>query len=326
MTQHGRKHSVGIVAFDGAQLLDVTGPAEVFHQANRLGAGYRISILGWESLDVATSSSVRLRADALVADSATAAFDTLVVSGADDLAMLPAGPAVRTRIDRLTASSSRIASICTGAFVLASAGLLDGHRATTHWRHADALRRRFPLVDVSPDSVFVRSGRFATSAGVTAGIDLALALVEEDHGPDLAREVARELVVFLRRPGGQSQFSVRARIPETTDMRLRRLVDEITDEPSGRLTGGHTVESLAARASLTTRHLRRLFQSELGLSPAAFVEQTRTEAGRMLLEQGANVTEAAREAGFGSDEAFRRAFHQAHGITPSTYQARFRRT
>lgn len=321
-----RVHRVGVIAFDGAQLLDVTGPTEVFHQANRLGADYRVSILGWDSLDVDTSSHVRLRADAMSTDRPAGRFDTLIVSGADELPMLPSGTAVRERIDAITTDASRIASICTGAFLLAGAGYLDGHRATTHWRHAEALRRRFPLVEVAPDAVFVRSGRFATSAGVTTGIDLTLSLVEDDHGPDLARDVARELVVFLRRPGGQSQFSVRQRIPETTDTRLRRLVDEITDEPTGRRTGGHTVESLAARASLTTRHLRRLFQTELGVSPATFVEQTRTEAGRMLLEQGANVTEAARTAGFASDEAFRRAFHQEHGVTPSTYQARFRRT
>ncbi|MDJ0318698.1 GlxA family transcriptional regulator [Arthrobacter antibioticus] len=317
----GRAISVGMVAFDGAQLLDITGPLEVFNQANRLGvANYHLQIIGWRDLKVITSSGVQLVADILATDCAP--VDLLIVSGADDLSQLPTGPSSREQLERLMHHSSRVASICTGAFILASAGLLDGRQATTHWKHADALAGRFPRVQVDPDSIFVRSGRFITSAGVTSGIDLALALVEEDHGPDLARDIARELVVFLRRPGGQSQFSIRQRTPVTMDMRLHKLMDAITNDPAET----HTVESMASTVAMSSRHLRRLFHREIGITPGGFISKTRLEAARMLLEQGLNVTQAATRAGFANDEALRRAFKGTYDTLPTTYQDCFRTT
>jgi transcriptional regulator GlxA family with amidase domain len=315
-----RPHRVGVVVFDGAQLLDVSGPVDVFHEATRRGADYAVTLLGWQSTQVRTSAGVRLTADTTVRESP--AVDTLVLTGADDLTALPGTDEVHERLGRLAGPNSRLAAVCTGAFVLARTGWLAGHPATTHWRHAETLRAQFPDVEVRPDSIYVRSGRFATSAGVTAGIDLALALVEEDHGADLARAVARELVVFMQRPGGQSQFSVRQDLPPTQDQRLRRVIDQVTADPARE----HRVEAMARDAAVTPRHLRRLFQQELGLTPARYLELTRIEAARAFLEQGSTVTEAARRSGFGSDETLRRVFTASYGIPPSVYQRRFRTT
>ncbi|MEO3821133.1 helix-turn-helix domain-containing protein [Plantactinospora sp. B24E8] len=234
----------------------------------------------------------------------------------------PRADDVRARLGAAAGPATRLAAVCTGAFVLARTGWLAGHPATTHWRHADRLRAEFPEIEVRPDEIHVRSGRFATSAGVTAGIDLALALVEEDHGPDLAREVARELVVFMQRPGGQSQFSVRQDLPPSRDLRLRRVVDRITADPAR----AYPIEEMARDATVTPRHLRRLFQQEFGFTPARYLELARVEAARALLERGGTVTEVARHSGFGSDETLRRIFTASYGVPPSVYQRRFRTT
>lgn len=308
-------HRVGVLVFDGAQLLDVSGPVDLL-----AGAPYDVTLIGWPHAVPVTSAGVRLHCDATI-DTA-GRLDTLIVTGADDLTRLPDDTEARHILTALTSAKTRIASVCTGAFVLARAGWMDGHRATTHWRHAPTLAAQFPSVDVRPDAIFIHSGRFYSSAGVTAGIDLALALVEQDHGPDLAREIARELVVFLRRPGGQSQFSVRSELPPVQDPRLRHVLDLIAAAPADQ----HTAESLARAATVTPRHLRRLFREQLGTTPGHYLEQVRIEAARALLETGATVTEAARTSGFGSDESLRRAFHTTYHEAPSTYQQRFRTT
>ncbi|MEE6260774.1 GlxA family transcriptional regulator [Plantactinospora sonchi] len=315
-----RSHRVGVLVFDGVQLLDVSGPVDVFTGATQRGADYTVTLLGWRSESVRTSSGVRLAADLTVAEATP--VDTLVLTGADDLTALPAADDVRARLGAVVGPATRLAAVCTGAFVLARTGWLTGHPATTHWRHTDRLRAEFPEIEVRPDAIHVRSGRFATSAGVTAGIDLALALVEEDHGPDLAREVARELVVFMQRPGGQSQFSVRQDLPPSRDQRLRRVVDRVAADPAG----AYPIEEMARDATVTPRHLRRLFQQEFGLTPARYLELARVEAARVLLERGGTVTEAARHSGFGSDETLRRVFTASYGIPPSVYQRRFRTT
>ncbi|MEV4198977.1 GlxA family transcriptional regulator [Micromonospora globbae] len=315
-----RPHRIGVVVFDGVQLLDVSGPVDVFDAAARRGAGYTVELIGWRSAQVRTSSGVRLAADRTL-DEADAP-DTLVLTGADDLSALPDAADVRARLGRLVRPDTRLAAVCTGAFVLARTGWLAGHPATTHWRHAARLRAEFPEIDVRPDAIYVHSGRFSTSAGVTAGIDLALALVEADHGAGLAREVARELVVFMQRPGGQSQFSVRQDLPPSGDQRLRRVVDRVTADPAR----PYPVEAMARDATVTPRHLRRLFQQELGITPGRYLELARIEAARAFLEQGGTVTEAARRSGFGSDETLRRAFVAAYGVPPSVYQRRFRTT
>jgi transcriptional regulator GlxA family with amidase domain len=263
---------------------------------------------------------------ALAVDSSTAdapELDTLIVAGSDQL---PRDPWIAERLlptlRPLAARSARIASVCTGAFLLAAGGYLDGKTATTHWRHADRLREKYPKIDVQVDSIFVRSGSTFTSAGVTAGIDLSLALVESDYGPDLAREVARELVVFMQRPGGQSQFSVPNSIPPSTVPLMRDIVERINADPAA----DHSLPALARAASVSPRHLSRRFLAEFGVTPAKYVDRVRLEAARSLLEGGHSVTESARSSGMGSDETLRRLFAATYGISPTAYQKRFRST
>ncbi len=310
-------HRVGVLAFPGVTLLDVAGPAEVLAEANRYGARYEVVTYSADGLPVRTSTGIRLEADAAVADAA--GLDTVLLPGSDALATGPLDPALVAAADELTRGVPRIASVCTGAFLLAAIGRLDGRRATTHWRFADVLARRHPRVTVEPDAIFVTDGPVATSAGVTAGIDLLLGLVEGDHGPDLAREVARSLVVFLQRPGGQSQFSVPSRTPRPRRQPLRELLDAVAADPAG----DYSVPALAAAAGTSTRHLTRIFRRELGTTPARHVERIRLEAAQALLVAGHTVGSAAARSGFGSDETLRRAFVQQLGVTPTAYRRRF---
>jgi transcriptional regulator GlxA family with amidase domain len=307
---------VGILVFPGVTLLDVAGPAEVLAEANRLGANYQVHTYSPDGAAVPTSTNIPLGADAPVSDSL--ALDTVLLPGSEQLA----GPLDRellTAVERLITGAGRIASICTGAFLLAATGHLDGRRATTHWRHGATLARRYPRVSVELDAIFVTDGPIATSAGVTAGIDLALALVEDDHGAALTREVARSLVVFLQRPGGQSQFSVPSRTPAPRHRPLRDLLDAVAADPAG----NHSVPELAAAAGTSTRHLTRLFQQELGTTPARHVERLRLEVAQALIESGHTVSSAATRSGFGSDESLRRAFIHHLGVPPTVYRKRF---
>ena len=313
-------HRVGVLVFPGVTLLDVAGPAEAFTEANRYGARYSIALMSVDGGPVRSSTGLEFRADLAVA--ATGDLDTLLVPGSEAVAAQPVDPRLAAAAAQLAAGSNRVASVCTGAFVLAAAGLLDGRRATTHWRHAAALQRRHARVQVEPDAIFVTDGPVVTSAGITAGIDLTLALIEGDYCAALAREVARSLVVFLQRPGGQSQFSMPARTSRPDSELLRRVIDSIAADPAG----PHTVPGLAAAAGTSTRHLTRLFHGQLGTTPARYVEQVRLEHARMLLDSGYSVTSAARHSGFGSDENLRRAFRHYLKIAPSTYQRRFTTT
>jgi transcriptional regulator GlxA family with amidase domain len=269
---------------------------------------------------VITSSGTTLGADKAVSEAGRT--HTLVVPGSEDLVHRPPPAGLLDAVSGLAARSTRIASVCAGAFALAAAGLLDGRQATTHWRHAATLADRFPAVTVDPDAIFVRDGHTYTSAGVTAGIDLALHLVEDDEGVALAREVARDMVVFLQRPGGQSQFSVAARTPRPQHDVLRGLLGEVAADPAA----DHSMSALARRGGLSPRHLTRLFQEQIGSTPATYVESVRLEAAQALLEAGETVTGAARRSGLGSDESLRRVFLRHLGVTPSTYRARFRTT
>ncbi|MFD0364275.1 GlxA family transcriptional regulator [Nocardia sp. GCM10030253] len=307
------------LAYDGVRQLDITGPLEVFATARDLGAAYRWSVCSADGADVTTATG-RLAVDGRI-DTAVP-VDTVVVPGSADLPRDRIPGSLLTSVAELAPRVRRVASVCTGAFALAEAGLLDGRRATTHWRHAAALDRRYPAVRVEPDAIHVRDGHLLTSAGVTAGIDLALAMVEEDAGAALAREVARDLVVFMQRPGGQSQFSASLRVPPVRHDPLRAVVDGIAADASA----DHSVPALAARSGLSVRHLTRLFHDQLGATPAVYVESVRVEAAQALLAEGATVTDAASRSGFGSDESLRRAFGRRLGITPSAYRARFRTT
>lgn len=309
---------VVIVVFDGVKLLDAVGPAEVFAEANRFGANYSLKIASVDGIDVMTSIGTRFAVTYQI--SAIEAADTVMVAGGDSLVGRPIDPALVEALKTVPSRTRRLASVCTGSFVLAQAGLLNGRRATTHWRHTGRLARAFPDVRVEPDALFVRDGDVFTSAGVSSGIDLALALVEADYGPELVRNVARALVVYLKRSGGQSQFSVMVEAEPPPDSPLRAVTDAITADPAD----DHSVTKLAARASLSTRQLTRLFQSELGLTPARYVELVRIDFARAALEAGRTVAETARMAGFGSTETLRRVFLQHLGITPRAYRDRFR--
>jgi transcriptional regulator GlxA family with amidase domain len=311
---------VVFVVFDGMKLLDVAGPAEVFAEANRFGAPYRVVMASVDGRDVVTSVGTRLAVS--TSTGAVEDVDTVVVSGGDDLVGRPIDRDLVAAVQALRPRTRRMASICTGSFILAQAGLLDGRRATTHWRQTALLSRAYPRINVEPDAIFVRDGDIYTSAGVSAGIDLALALVEDDHGADLVRDVARSLVVYLKRAGGQSQFSalVESRAPERSQ--LRRVTDAIAADPGAE----HTVTTLAAQASLSTRQLTRLFQSELGTTPARYVEMIRIDAARSALDAGRSVEDSARLAGFGSAETLRRVFVSQLGLSPRAYRDRFKST
>lgn len=311
---------VVIVVYDGVQSLDVTGPAEVFEAAAGLRrGGYRVRLASPDGRDVTTSSGLRLGVHTGLP---TAAPDTLLIAGG-----LPpdASPDQRlvTGVRDAAVGARRVASVCTGAFVLAAAGLLDGRRATTHWAFCDRLAAAYPSVTVEPDAIYVRDAPVVTSAGVTAGIDLALALVEDDHGAALAREVAGWLVVFMQRPGGQSQFSRRARTRPVQREAMRGLLDHIAAEPAADLS----VEAMAERLSMSPRHFSRTFTAQVGVSPGRYVEESRVEAARCLLEAGDDgVDTVARLIGFGTAETMRRAFLRHLGVPPTAYRERFRTT
>ncbi|MGW3247360.1 GlxA family transcriptional regulator [Streptomyces sp. NPDC001070] len=310
-------HRVAILVYDGVALLDVAGPAEVFGEANRLGAGYRIALLSATGDDVTSSIGVRIAVDGGPASEPDPA--TFVMPGG---VVYPRAPVTRELIEAargLAGRSGRVASVCSGAFVLAAAGLLDGRRATTHWKIAGELAARHPKIRVEPDAIYVRDGTTYTSAGVTAGIDLALALVEEDHGPDVSREVARALVVYLQRAGGQSQFSAPLQVPPPRTPALRAVVDLVTANPAG----NHSLDELSGHLNLSPRHLTRLFREELSTTPARYVESIRFDIAKALLDQGHTATQAASLAGFPSYESLRRVFVRELSISPAAYQRRF---
>jgi transcriptional regulator GlxA family with amidase domain len=317
-----RRHPVAVLVFDGVQLLDVTGPVEVLTTANTYGARYDVHLVSATSADIRTSAGVRIGVDG-GPESLPGRLGTVVVPGRKDWRQAVDDRALVALATDLAGRSGRTASVCAGAFVLAEAGLLDGRRAATHWELAAELAAHYPRVSVEADPVFVRDGRVITSAGVTAGIDLALALVEEDHGADLARSVARQLVVFMARPAGQSQFSARLVPREAGHPALRHAMDAIGADPAA----ADSMSALARAAGVSPRHLTRLFRAETGMTPGQYVETVRLEAAQALLEAGNDDVETVAErSGFGSAETMRRAFQQTLGVPPTVYRARFRST
>ncbi|WP_198676191.1 GlxA family transcriptional regulator [Kribbella monticola] len=295
-----REIAVAVLVFDGVRLLDLTGPLEVFDVAASLGTGHRVTVCSPGGADVTTSGGLRIGVQADAA--ALSAVDTLVVPGGECLVHERPDAALQAAIAQLATGARRVASVCSGAFALAEAGLLDGKRAATHWRHTGTLRRRFPTVTVDEESIYVRDGRVLTSAGVSAGIDLALALIEEDAGDVVAHEIAKDLVVFMRRRGAQPQLSVPARTPRPRRDPLRLLCDEIAADPGT----NHSLASMAARAGLSERHLSRLFKAQTGMTPTAYVLSVRREAALALVEAGETLGAAARRSGLGSEETLRR--------------------
>ena len=253
-------------------------------------------------------------------DEVVGSIDTLLVAGGAGTRRAASDPRVIRWVRDAAARSRRVTSVCSGAFVLAEAGLLDGRRATTHWEWCDTLAQRYPAIDVERDAIFVRDGNTYTSAGVTAGMDLALALVEEDLGAQRAREVAQQLVVFLRRPGGQSQFSAQLAAPAAERRPIREVQDWIAANPAADLS----VARLAERAAMSPRNFARAFRAEVGMTPAAYVESVRVEQARIALEASdAQVETIADHCGFGTVETMRRAFHRRLGVGPAAYRSRF---
>ncbi|WP_119294349.1 GlxA family transcriptional regulator [Streptomyces sp. YIM 130001] len=317
--QQSPQGTVVVLLFDAVQSLDVTGPVEVFAGAGHavgVPETYQVRTASLDGAPVRTSSGLTLVPDHALADAPPAR--TLVVPGGQGTR--EPDPRLVEWLRREGPRTERLVSVCTGAILLARAGLLDGRRATTHWAYCDTLARHHPSIDVDPDPIYVRDGRVATSAGVTSGIDLALALVEEDLGRDAALTVARHLVVFLRRPGNQAQFSVQLAAQTARREPLRDVQQWITEHPDADLS----VDALAARTSLSPRHFARAFRSETGTTPGRYVERVRLEHARRLLEDtSSGVEEVSRAAGYGTPEAMRRAFVKALSATPAEYRRRF---
>lgn len=311
-----------LIVFPDIQGLDLLGPAEVFSAANdeRDRAEYRLSVVATSTGAVRTQSGVSVQVDMRISE-VDGPVDTLMVVGGNGTYQAVSDPHLITHVERLATTARRVTSVCSGSFVLAQAGLLDGRRATTHWQVCDLLATAFPSVVVDPDPIFVRDGNVWTSAGVTAGMDLALALVEDDCGRDVALAIARRLVLFLRRPGNQSQFSapLQAQLAERSGIReAQRLVHEHPD-------GDCSVSGLARAAAMSERNFARCFAAEVGTTPARYVERVRMETARRLLEEADHTVDAvAHSSGFGSAETMRRAFLRHVRTTPTEYRRRFR--
>ena len=310
-----------IVTFPGVQPLDAVGPHEVFAGANRGLAAehrYQIEVVARQPGPVTTESGLTLHADGL---GPPHGIGTLLLSGGGGVRQAAEDTALVAWIRRAADDADRVATVCSGTFLAGAAGLIDGRRVTTHWARADRLAERHPTAVVDPDPIYLRDGHLWTSAGVTAGIDLALALVEEDHGAELAQTIARWLVMFLRRPGGQSQFAVPVWSDAVVPGPIRRAQDLVHAEPEA----DWRVEELARRVGLSPRHFSRSFTEQVGQPPGHYVTTVRVEAARRLLEQEPTATTAvvARRCGFGTAESLRRAFLRRLGVPPEQYRRRF---
>lgn len=314
----GRNHRVGILVYDGVTMIDVAGPVDVFGHANALGGHYEVAIVSPDGTDATTSAGMRLAVSGRAVDAGP--FDTVLIPGAYDMIDAPFDPLLLDATRHLVTHAGRVTSVCTGSFLLAEVGLLDGRRATTHWRQVATFARRYPTVDVQLDALYVRDGSVLTSAGVSSGIDLSLALVEDDLGVKVARDVAQAMVVFVQRPGGQSQFSAPSRSHVGRDHPLRPLLDAIAADPAEE----YTVASMSRIAAVSPRQLTRFFHDEIGTTPARYVELVRLESAQALLAAGHTVSSAAVRSGFGSAETLRRVFTHRLGMAPSAYRAQAR--
>jgi transcriptional regulator GlxA family with amidase domain len=318
---------VVLVAYPGANALDVIGPLEVFSTAAKIGPNasgeapaYTTEVAARVAGALATQSGIALVARRALA-TVRGGIDTLLVAGGLGTPGALGDRALLASLRRLAPRVRRLGSVCTGSFLLAEAGLLDGRRATTHWMWCRTLAERYPRVRVEPDPIFVRDGNVYTSAGVTAGMDLALALVEEDLGRDLALHVARQMVLFLRRPGGQSQFSAQLAVQAADRQPVRELQAWIVDHPGADCS----VPALAHRVAMSPRNFTRVFLREVGMTPAHYVERVRVEAARRRLEDSRDGVDAiAAACGFGTAETMRRAFLRQLRVPPSDYRTRFR--
>jgi transcriptional regulator GlxA family with amidase domain len=313
-----------IIGFPGVQGLDLVGPFEVFTSASLALAamgqdGYQVVVASVDGQPVSTEAGLTFAAAKLPDPSEP--VDTLILPGGRGVHTAQHDRRVIDWIGAVAPRARRVVSVCTGAFLAAQAGLLDGCRATTHWAFANRLAREFPAINVDPDPIFVRSSMSVwTAAGVAAGIDLALALVEDDYGTDVAQTVARWLVLHLRRPGGQTQFAAPVWSPRAKRQPIRAVQDAIESEPGG----AHSITELARCAAMSPRHFTRVFTDEVGEAPGAYVERIRTEAARRQLEQTDDtVLTIAARCGFGTAETMRRNFIRRIGVSPDQYRKTF---
>lgn len=314
--------TVAILALPGVQLLDVCGPLDVFAEANAQAGreAYRLLVIASGRGAITSSSGARLMADHVIGDMIEETIDTLLVAGSPHAPDVQLAPPVLRWLCATAPAARRYGSVCSGAFFLAAAGLLNGRRVTTHWAVAERLAAAYPLVKIDADAIYVRDGRLRTAAGVTAGLDLALALVEEDLGRELAKRVAAQLVMFFKRPGGQMQFSRKGEAAPAGRSALQEVQRFIAANPSA----DHGVSHLAARMGLSPRHFARLFRHEVGITPAAWVEQARIAAARRLLEAGQEAPkQVAALCGFTDADTLRRAFVRQVGVTPADYRRQF---
>ncbi|MDP4027147.1 GlxA family transcriptional regulator [Methylobacterium sp. NEAU 140] len=317
--------SVAILALAGVQFLDIAGPLDVFAEANTQSGRhvYDLAIVGAEPGHVTTSSGCGLVVDLVACETAPTCFDTLLVAGAPRILELEVRTDLLAWLGQTATRCRRYGSVCSGAFLLGQAGLLNGRRVTTHWAVAEALAQRYPEASVEPDAICLFDGALRTAAGVTAGLDLALALVEEDLGDEIARRVAAQLVMFFKRGGGQMQFSRRGVSAPVG----RSALQEVQRWVAARPAEDHSVEHLAKRAGMSPRHFARLFRAETGLTPAAYVENVRIEASRRLLEiEDAALKQVAGACGFRDADTLRRAFVRRVGTTPAEYRRRHARS
>jgi transcriptional regulator GlxA family with amidase domain len=312
--------NIVLLAPQGVQSLDVVGPAEVFWEAaRRLGNpdAYRVQVMGTSGEPIRGTGALRFLPDRTIQD-LDEPIDTLLVAG--DPSFQELDPAVSQWLARRAPESRRYGSICTGVFLLAAAGLLDGKQVTTHWECAEKLRHDYPDLSVDSDQIFIRDGKLSTAAGVTSGIDLALAMVEEDHGRDIALIVARYMVVFLKRPGGQSQFSAHL----TAQIADKGPIQSIADHILSDLRSDLSVETLAGRANMSTRNFSRVFLRDIGVTPADFVESARVDAARRLLQDSSMpLQRIADRCGFADLHSMRRVFRRSLGVGPTDYRATF---
>jgi transcriptional regulator GlxA family with amidase domain len=319
---------VVIVTFDGLQPLDAVGPHEVFAGASRVAAaagrktgGYRVTMVSRRGRPVRSESGLELGTIAL--PDPTTRIDTLVLAGGSGANAAAADAELVGWVRSVTPNCRRVATVCSGTFIAAAAGLLDGRRVTTHWARAAELSAAYPALTVDADPIYIHDGKYWSSAGVTAGIDLSLALVQDDLGVDVAQTVARWLVMFLHRPGGQTQFASPVWVPRAERSTVRAVQNLVEAAPGG----DHRLPNLAAAAAMSVRHFTRVFTAEVGETPSRFVERTRLEAARRELETTSDTLDVvAVRCGLGSAETLRRVFQRHLGVPPDAYRRRFRTT
>lgn len=312
-----------VIGYNGAELVDIACVTTAFDLANRLGAtpAYTVTVASTDGADITCESGLKLCVPSTLAD--VPHTDTVIVSGGRGHEAAARDPELVGAVRRLASTARRVASVCTGATVLAEAGLLDGRRATTHWFHAGELAAMYPAVQVDAAPIFIRDGALATSGGVTASLDLALAFIEEDHGPEMARQVAMGMVTYLQRPGNQAQMSMFITAPRPDHAALRAVLDHVATQPSADLT----TSALAARIGVSARQLTRLFTTHLGEPPATAVRRVRLEiAAQLIVGSELPLAQIARRCGFGSAETLRQAFVARFGVSPRIFRLTQSRT